>query len=391
MGRQIRQAIRFVWLNVGVALLVLTLIEGVGEGYLSWRERARNTSLLVELEQRYPSDAGADQSWVRDYIREVEMNLKDEWHPYVYWRTKPYRGKYLNIDEAGIRRTWNRTASPTPGQLKVFMFGGSAMWGWGARDDFTIPSLVSKMLTTQLDSGAWVMNFGEAGYVSTQEVIALMLELRKGNVPDVVVFLDGVNDAFSAYQNGVAGIPENESHRVAEFNSREHIHWRHAIKRLALYRLTARLHRPRGGPERFAPRDGRSTEALASEVVEMYLRNVSLVGALAQRYSFRAIFCWQPTVFTKKQLSQQERQWYEDEAVFIGPESRASFHKVNEVFRERIRTSGIDNVYDFSGVFDEVQSTVFIDTMHITEAANERIAELVTRALLRDVARRERK
>ncbi len=388
MGKQILQTVRFVWFNVGVALLVLTLMEGVGEGYFSWRERAQSAALLADMEQRYASDAGTDQSWVRDYIRELELNpaREDEWHPYVYWRTKLYRGKYLNIDEAGIRRTWNRTASPTPGQLKVYMFGGSTLWGVGARDDFTIPSLVSKMLTTQLDSGVWVMNFGEPGYVSTQEVITLMLELRKGNVPDVVVFLDGVNDAFSAYQNGVAGIPQNESYRVAEFNSRGGFNWRQAVEKLALYRLAARLKRSRGGFQRFAPTDGRSTDALASEVVEMYLRNVSLVGALAQRYGFQAIFCWQPTVYTKKQLSQQERQWYG----VLDVRSGQSFQKVNDIFRQRIRTSRIDNIYDLSGVFDEVRSTVFIDAWHITEAANERIAELMTPSVLRAVTRKER-
>ncbi len=393
MVRQIQQAVRFIWLNIGVALLVLILVEGVGDGYLVLRERARDAAVLADLEQRYESDAGADQSWVQEYNRELDERgldpaREDEWHPYVYWRPRPYHGKYLNIDAAGVRRTWNSTSSPAPGQLKVFMFGGSALWGVGARDEFTIPSLVSKKLAARLESGAWVTNFAQSGYVSTQEVIALMLELRKGNVPDVVVFFDGVNDTFSALQSGVAGIPENESHRVAEFNSLNRFNWRSGIGRLALYKLGARLLRARGGSlsARFARADDRSTDALAREVVEVYLQNVSIVDTMAQRFGFREIFFWQPTVLTKRYLSQRERQWYgEDER--WGP----SFHKLNDAFRERMRTRRLDNVYDLSGVFDEVSGTMFIDAWHITEAANEKIAELMTRTLLREVKRRERK
>ncbi len=47
----------------------------------------------------------------------------------------------------------------------------------------------------------------------------------------------------------------------------------------------------------------------------------------------------------------------------------------------------IDNVYDLSGVFDEVNSTIFIDEWHVSEAANKKIAELITRTLLREVIR----
>ncbi len=127
MGKQIQQAARSIWLNIGVALLVLTLMEGAGEGYLVLSEPARGG--WWREEQRYEPDPGDDQNWVPEYIRELTVVLENEWRPFVYWRTKPYRGKYVNIDEAGVRRIWHGTSSPVPGQLKVFMFGGSTLWG----------------------------------------------------------------------------------------------------------------------------------------------------------------------------------------------------------------------------------------------------------------------
>ena len=54
----------------------------------------------------------------------------------------------------------------------------------------------------------------------------LELELQRGNVPDVVIFYDGVNDVFSTFQNGASGLPQNEASRVEEFGSRNRVNLR---------------------------------------------------------------------------------------------------------------------------------------------------------------------
>ena len=48
-----------------------------------------------------------------------------------------------------------------------------------------------------------VRNYGETGWVSTQELIKLMLELKRtGRKPDLVIFYDGANDVYLPYQYG---------------------------------------------------------------------------------------------------------------------------------------------------------------------------------------------
>ena len=61
------------------------------------------------------------------------------------------------------------------------MLGGSSLWGFGARDDQTIPSLLARRLH---DRGVQVevKNLSDLGYVSTQEVIGLLRELQ-GRLP----------------------------------------------------------------------------------------------------------------------------------------------------------------------------------------------------------------
>lgn len=388
MRRRIHHAIRSVWISVGVALLVLVSLEGAARVGIALYERRRPTTDEAVFDVRLGADDPAGPDWAKEYFREFADARQSEWHPYVYWRRRPYRGGYINIDKAGIRRTWNSTSAPSPNQLRVFMFGGSTVWGYGVRDEFTIPSLVSKRLTNHLATGVWVTNFGEWGYVSTQDVIALVLELQRGNMPDIVVFYGGINDTWAAFQSGVAGIPQNENNRVTEFNSRRRINWREGfVNRLALYGLSrwavGSIHGSRAGS--YSGEGTTQTEALAGAVVDRYLQNVRIVDSLASRFGFRAVFCWQPTVFSKKHLSQREKRGLE---LSKGRYGRAApfIDEVHRVFRERMSRDKIDNVFDLSGVFDETVGTVFLDLFHVSEAGNDTVAEAISR-ILRSVAR----
>ncbi|MGB1287006.1 MAG: hypothetical protein ACPG7F_10770, partial [Aggregatilineales bacterium] len=60
------------------------------------------------------------------------------WLPYVYWRMDEYDGKYINISPEGIRYTPDYSAD-NPAAQTIYFFGGSTMWGEGARDAYTIP------------------------------------------------------------------------------------------------------------------------------------------------------------------------------------------------------------------------------------------------------------
>ncbi len=100
--------------------------------------------------------------------------------------------------------------------MRIFAFGGSAIWGEGVRDDYTIPSWLQRFLD-QTAYRTQITNFGQEGYVSTQEMIVLFEQLQKGNIPDIVIFYDGFNDAGSAMGNGVAGSSYDERNRRTEF------------------------------------------------------------------------------------------------------------------------------------------------------------------------------
>jgi lysophospholipase L1-like esterase len=271
------------------------------------------------------------------------------------------------------------TATAAAAPAKILLLGGSSLWGFGARDDETIPSQLGRILHER----GWrveIKNLSTIGYVSTQELIALVRELQAGYRPDVVVFYDGVNDTASALLEGEAGLTTNEINRRREFNLL------HSPGRLILaltaklvtdsasYRLVRGVRARLGGINQADARR-RSVETvslLADQVVSRYEANLGLVESLGRAFGFRALFFWQPNVFTKAALVALER------------EQAASYAWAEPMFRAvqtRIRASArlkADSAFrDYSAIFDDSQGLIFIDYCHTTEAANARIARAI--------------
>ena len=368
MVKRVIQFMRDAWLMLGISLLLCVVLEVV-----CWL-----TLLIVDRnappdprnpDVRAKAEAYRNVSWGDDYFMEFNESFDARWEPYEYWRRKVYNGKFITIDTNGLRVTPN-SGHGTERAARIFMFGGSTMWGTGARNSFTIPAL----LATELISRGMrvdVVNFGESGLVTTQEVIILLRQLQKGDVPDLVVYYDGINDTYSAYQQGVAGLPQNESNRVLEFNLTKRMPdlRRMAVKdafdQLAIVRLTKRIlsiERTESKPEYNA--------RVAEEAVNVYLKNMELVQALARSYGFKCYFFWQPTLFGKSKRSDYEKAEYESQQHL-----EKFFYETYRVLREKTTpTRGDKTFQNLSDIFLHEDEPVYIDWMHLSEKGNAIIA-----------------
>jgi lysophospholipase L1-like esterase len=359
--------IRDAWLIAGITFLILLLIE-IGFT-LYFRFNPPDSS-------QPKADAYQGADWVEDYNTEFDACSAEDWHPYVYWRRKPFSGKYINIDQNGFRKTIYSTDELVQKKpiKKIFMFGGSSMWGTGVRDEFTIPSIVGSGLVNK-DIHAEVTNFGESGYVNTQELTALLLQLRERNIPDLVVFYDGVNDVFSAYQQGKAGIPQNENNREKEFNAlrskkRSVMVFVESLKTLATVKFIAELVKPEMKP---LPYSGSDIEKLASETIDIYLNNIKTLNLWAEKYGFKVVYYWQPTIFKKAELSDFEKQEAKRFS-FIKDMIDAANIQVNQFKTEKDFTA----FHNISDIFRNETRPVFIDYCHVSEYGNTVIANKMT-------------
>ncbi len=334
--------IRYVWIFVGIMILLCVGLESISSLIIA--VSIPNEKIGYDARINADTYKESDRIWLKDYYREfLKQHLV--WEPYVYWRYAPYKGRYINIGNNGLRKTWNsaENKSQNPRKKRIFVFGGSTIWGTGTRDDFTIPSLISRILNTEEGLNVEVTSFGQSGYVTTQEVIALMRLLQNGQIPDVVIFYDGINDSFSAFQNNKAGIPQNEFNRYAEFNSGRSV----ILSARNLLLNSATVRGIKGLMNRIKRKNiinnniYRADENLCSKAAGCYKFNMDCVNQLAARYGFRAILYWQPTIFTKNYKTEYEKK--QELARF---EVKDTFMRINKI----IEKTEVANFTDLSGI-----------------------------------------
>jgi lysophospholipase L1-like esterase len=371
------------WSIAGITLLILLFLEAGLRLTFALRDRL---GAPESPDRRILAEGYGGATWPIEHYREIE-SLEERWEPYVYFRPKPFHGKTIAIGPDGLRATWQPTAASGEAAgkktVKVLVLGGSSLWGFGARDDQTIPSLLARKLHER-GLKFEIKNLAELGYVSTQELIGLTRELQEGYRPDVVIFYDGVNDTTSALLSGEAGLTTNEINRQREFNLLQ------SPRRLAavlveklvvdsgLYRFAravrSRLGPPTAPPSSRVPDD--SMRHLAGLVADRYSANVKIVEILARGYGFRPLFFWQPTIFNKTTLTAVER----DESQKYAWTERA-FRTVYERVSESNELKSNPAFHDLSRIFVDEKSLVFVDYCHTTETANARLAEQMAAAV----------
>lgn len=370
------------WLIVGITLCLLAALEALYrlQAYARGVGRAPD-ELAVEVRP----------AWWAEYSRERKASLEAlQWHPYVYYRQKEFKGRYINVDRSGIRRTVQASASHA--DPAVFMFGGSTMYGAFQRDEWTLPSVLAQRFEHCTGGGLRFVNFGQTGWVFTQEVIELMLQLRDGAVPKVVVFYDGINDVAAAIQNGRPGWPQNEANRSRDFAfGRMAFWWEHntvsdlrALGAVALAGLTRAQVLQRVRPFEIPgllPAVPASAGTVARSVASSYVDTLRLAQALSDQYGFEAIYVWQPTLHaTQKRLTPGETTLMNQlRADPFGAQLIRLHREMPERLASTVSRRDRDAFVNLSGAFDRETRPVFSDGIgHTYEHANITLADALT-------------
>ncbi|OJW23745.1 MAG: hypothetical protein BGO49_00470 [Planctomycetales bacterium 71-10] len=368
--RRILRAIRDGWLLLGLCLAPILALELGLRGAFALKDRL---AAPPAVDPRVVEAAGG--TWPIDHDRELKA-LVDRWEPFAYFRPEPFRGSTITIDADGRRAVWKPPTGEGRRTIRLAVLGGSSLWGYGGRDDETIPSHLARILHGR-GVDAEVRNLSQIGYVSTQEVVALVRELQSGYRPDVVLFYDGVNDASSALLEGRAGLTMNERNRAREFNLLQSPARAAAaalgklVADSALRRAAESIARRfRGGAGSTPATPAVALEDLAKGVLDVYETNVMVVEALADRYGFRPVFAWQPSLFDKAPQTPLER----DEAAkyaWLAPAFAATGAELDR--RDGLKARA--DFLDLRGLFRDAPETVFTDHCHTTERANAIVAD----------------
>jgi hypothetical protein len=168
--------------------------------------------------------------------------------------------------------------------FNVFVFGGSTTFGYGLADEETIASALQRELRAT-GKRACVYNFGRGFYYSSQERVLFGNLLAAGIVPEVAVFIDGLNEFYHPHD-----APQFSRHFMALIN--ESLYARRSVELTRPSDLLA--YHP--GPERGTPAER------ARKICERYLRNKDLIGGMAKARGVRTLFVWQPVPTYKYDL-----------------------------------------------------------------------------------------
>jgi lysophospholipase L1-like esterase len=284
----------------------------------------------------------------------------------------------VNNDESNTG-LWRRTINPTSDECKtrpvnVWIFGGSTMYGTAVPDWATIPSYLSRDLNASGSSCVVVSNFGVEGYVSNQELILLMEQLKAGGHPDVVIFYDGLNDAGAA---GPSSGPPRPHFSIDKIKPRVEgsLAGRFDFIRESYTFLTAKAVEGVFLGRHSSQSVLNELHAKAVATLDNYEANLRVAKALAQAYKFRIYCFWQPSLYYgQKPLVPFEKQLPEistrdpwaliTTAVYQEAENRAT-------------TAG--GFVFLGGVFDLVKEPIYLDQGHLGPRGNELAAQAVAR------------
>ena len=378
---------RLAVLHKSLAIFTLNIIVlFVGLNFVAWvASKAHHAFFPIPApaDPRANSPFYRSEPWATQYWREFLLSRQMRYHAFVLFRRAPLQGETINVDQEGLRFTPGADCGPQA--FKVFAFGGSTMWGTGAPDWSTIPSYLQTGMNKLQKGPICVVNFGESAYISTQSVLELMLQLQAGNIPDVTLFLDGVNDIYAAYQSGRAGLHQNFA-QVADQLERRGVPRQSRLKELlelsSLYRfaesLGTKLRQAVSRPPALLTYEtmGRDAERLSNAIIQTYLSNYRIVEGLAQQYGFQAFFFWPPhiTIGTKPLTTEE----WELKRSLDPAEAKlylAVYRKIKPLVPE------YKNLSYLGAIFDNCHFLLWLDDIHFTPVGNALIAQKMLEVL----------
>ena len=345
-----------------------------------------------------PAYAGAD--FDPDRLWDELQQGTSTWlryQPYTVWTRRPFTGEYVNVDPDGLRATTDN--SDLPDALRIWVFGGSTTWGMGVPDAYTLPSYLARKLK-RAGISARVTNFGQTGFVSTQDLLALIRSLQIRPPPDLAIFYEGANEGLGLLDAPSQLNPHYLTNRItALFENR----LESDSPALTLLRKTALFRLATGIGNRIFPStrktaasahltDFGSIPDLAADGLRAYLTNQEISISLGNELGFTTVFFWQPWLGVgPKPLDQSEQA--ELEELKKSPKQRFLIEfgleqgRQLSTLQQKLRIPAGPHFIDISKLFKETRIPVYLDWVHVSHRGNEMLADTMLQHLKPDICK----
>jgi hypothetical protein len=359
-------AVRFC---IAVTLCVGLLLAGEIYSYFRYLPAASDVmELAANLEQSQKASPAE-----REYRKEFAQANKITYYPWVLWRRKAYQGEVISINDEGIRRTLHTRCDDKT--FTIWMFGDSVMWGAGAPDAETIPSLIAADYE-KAGRPVCIVNYAEKGWSNTQELIGLMEGLKHASRrPDIAFFYDGGTEAFTAYQSHQADVHSNYNSfknfldkwgagQKAHFSYFSQTNTYHFLDKIA---AEAPFHRKTEA----ATTAGPDPTSMADDVVSNYVQNMEIINALGRQFGFRAIFAWYPNMaVSHKELTPDEQKTLAQEYT-----KYPGMGEMYEAVYKRARELNPPGLLYMGDLLDDQKASLYVGISHLKSEGNQIVAD----------------
>jgi len=376
-----------------VGVVVLVLLADLGAGWVYDRvssETHGTAAVAADGFEPTIQPALRDIPWAAEALAE-QRDIPAVADPFLGFRFSNKASTYTNIVD-GVRTSYQ---SQAPGKKpSVWFFGASALFGDGQRDDHTIPSEFARLAEAD-GIPVEVRNYGRPGIAMWQELELFQQLVASGQKPDLVVFYDGFNDlawqmnlqlsadptnvydgsrdqATNAGANGLDGATQSSGDASSSSGSGTtwgdvvDAYWEQSASHHlydALHDLIAGSDEPEvefaKGVDQTLPAQtpAQITEA-ARNAISIQSRAATLATAVAGSVGADADFFWQPHVFTKKLLPDEEK--YRTLAAY----EPARWDPATQQAREFLRSTPF---VDLGDALDGATTPVLWDFVHTNE------------------------
>mgnify|MGYP001333274991 CR=1 FL=1 len=295
--------------------------------------------------------------WAKKHFEEFK-GLKISYFDYYIWRRNDFHGKTIRIKN-GFRLNNNNEKFNL--KKDIWVFGGSTIWGTGANNENTIPSLIEKI------TGISTLNLGETGYQTSQSLNLLVKNLVN-HKPKKIIFYDGFNDVFHKCRSMNDYFQSAEESRIQELVNRNFF----------LYSENLLI-----GPEKFLRKlfvKSKSNEKKfncnmnkdkALKIAKIFVENWLIAKSIADRHNINFIGVLQPTIFSSKSKKDN---------LDINHELEVHFKILYDMIKIELENKQF-NYLNLENPFSNNEN-IFIDACHLSPNGNLEIAQKIINSRL---------
>ena len=276
------------------------------------------------------------------------------------FRLQDHEGEVINIEE-GVRKTW-RPPPCSCRRLTVWWLGGSAAWGEGQRDLWSLPSMVARAAWEEgfaLD----IENRAMPTFTFNQEVHLLAELTTTEDPPDLVVSYGGGNDLVFQALRYTRGRGEDTSDLALLEQTFDD------VLRNGIPVDPAAIDWTKAPQEIDASLPDDVVDDLARSAMIRYERNLGLARRLTTSMDRPFVALWQPLLAGSSAEA--------GPADVVPADLLASFTRMQGQARDQLPAG----VADLGGIYSEATEPVFYDLFHTGEQGAALAAPLVLDAL----------